>query len=179
LPDVSNPTNDNKRSDDRQIDIDRRNSPVRVEILDDIIGCCSLRNRRKYPGRLTPASTPPLPSAFTRSALDLTIAPFRGDARIFDPVNYDAGQAFADEARAAAIEVLKYASVRDSERRPNFAILTPSVFTHPEPIDRQSWRIHLDAHGARAICEMPQVSLAFGRDTFSADVRIAGMAWER
>ena len=112
-------------------------------------------------------------------ALDMTIAPFRDNARIFDPANYDAGQAFADEARNAAIEVLKYASVRDPERRPNFALLKPAVFTHPEPVDRQSWRIHFDTNGARAICEMPRLSLAFGRDTFDADVRIVGMVWDR
>jgi hypothetical protein len=112
-------------------------------------------------------------------ALDMTIAPFRDDTKIFDPVNYDAGQSFADEARGAAIDVLKYASVRDPEKRPNFALLKPHVFLQPEPVDRQSWRIHLDANGARALSEMPTCSLAFGHDTFGADVRIAGMVWER
>ena len=112
-------------------------------------------------------------------ALDMTMAPFRDDAKIFDLAHYDAGQFFADQARAAAINVLKYTSVRDPEERPNFALLKPTVFTQPEPVDRQSWRIHLDANGARALCEMPKLSLAFGRDTFGADVRIKEMMWER
>jgi hypothetical protein len=109
----------------------------------------------------------------------MTLASFRDDAKIFDLANYDAGQSFADEARRATIDVLKYPSLRDPEKRPNFALLKPAVFTHPEPVDRQSWRIHLDANGARALCEMPRHLLAFGRDAFGADVRIADMTWER
>jgi len=111
--------------------------------------------------------------------LDMTLEPYKSDAAIFHLTSYEASQAFADEARAAGIEILRYLSVRDPEHRPNFALLTPSTFTHPEPVGRQSWRIHLDAHGARAICEMPQVSLAFTRETFGADIRIKEMAWER
>lgn len=111
--------------------------------------------------------------------LDMTLEPYRDDATIFHLSNYDAGQLFADEARAANIDILKYLSVRDPERRPNFALLKPAVFTHPEPVDRQSWRIHLDANGARAICEMPRLSFAFGRETFSADTRIKELIWER
>jgi hypothetical protein len=111
--------------------------------------------------------------------LDMTAAPFRGDAKLFDLSNYDASQSFADEARTAAIDVLKYVSVRDPERRHNFALLKPDVFTNSEPVDRQSWRIHFDANGVRALCEMPQLSLAFGRDAFAADVRMTGMTWER
>jgi RES domain len=111
--------------------------------------------------------------------LDMTLEPYRDDAAIFHLTSYETSQAFADDARTAGIEVLKYVSVRDPERRPNFALLKPSVFTHPEPVDRQSWRIHLDSHSARAICEMPQVSLAFGREVFAADIRIREMVWER
>lgn len=110
---------------------------------------------------------------------DMTVDPYKSNVAIFDLTSYDASQSFADDARAAGIDILKYSSVRDPEHRPNFALLTPSVFTHPDPVDRQSWRIHLDSHGARALCEMPQVSLAFGRETFAADTRIKTMVWER
>jgi hypothetical protein len=112
-------------------------------------------------------------------ALDITAEPFRSDASIFEPVDYNGGQAFADQARQAAIEIIKYPSVRDPEKRPNLAILKPTAFSHPEPVDRQSWRIHLDANGARALREMPPRSIAFGRDTFSADSRIAEISWDR
>jgi RES domain len=111
--------------------------------------------------------------------LDITAETFRGDASIFEPADYSASQAFANEARRAAIAIIKYPSVRDPERRPNLAILKPAAFSHPEPVDRQSWRIHLDANGARAVCEMPSRSIAFGRETFSADFRIAGITWDR
>lgn len=111
--------------------------------------------------------------------LDMTLEPHKSDRDIFHLTSYEASQAFADEARAAGIDILKYLSVRDPEHRPDFALLTSSVFTHPEPVDRRSWRIHFDAHGARALCEMPHVSLAFGRETFAADTRIKDMVWER
>jgi hypothetical protein len=111
--------------------------------------------------------------------LDMTLEPYKSDAAIFHLTSYEASQAFADEARAAGIEILKYLSLRDPEHRPDFALLTPSVFTHPEPVDRQSWRIHLDRNGARALCEMPLLSLAFDRETFGADIRIKDMVWER
>ena len=111
--------------------------------------------------------------------LDMTTEPYKSDGAIFHLTSYEASQAFADEARAAGVEILRYLSVRDPEHRPNFALLKPSIFTHPEPVDRQSWRIHLDSHGARAICEMPRLTLAFDRGTFSADTRIKDMVWER
>jgi hypothetical protein len=111
--------------------------------------------------------------------IDMTLEPYRDDATIFHLSDYDASQSFADDARAADIDILKYLSVRDPERRPNFALLKPSTFAHFEPIDRQSWRIHLDANGARAICEMPRLWFAFGRETFSEDTRIKAIVWER
>lgn len=110
--------------------------------------------------------------------LDMTVEPYRSDAAIFHLSNYEASQSFADDARAAKIEILKYLSVRDPERRAAFALLQPA-FADFEPVDRQSWRIHLDANGVRAICEMPRLTLAFGRETFSADERIKEMVWER
>ena len=112
-------------------------------------------------------------------AIDISAEPFRGDLGLLDPIDYSASQAFADVARGAAIVIIKYPSVRDPEKRANLAILKPAAFSHPEPVDRQSWRIHLDANGARALCEMPSRSIAFGRDTFSADSRIAAIAWDR
>jgi hypothetical protein len=111
--------------------------------------------------------------------LDMGVEPHSNDPAIFELENYAASQAFADKARSAKIEIIKYNSVRDPEHRPNFAILSPSAFANHEPAARQSWRIHLDAYGARAMCEMPSLSIAFEHDVFGADRRIREVAWER
>lgn len=66
----------------------------------------------------------------------MTVEPCRSDAAIFHLTSYEAGQSFADDARGAEIEILKYLSVRDPEHHPNYALLQLSVFTHPEPVDR-------------------------------------------
>jgi hypothetical protein len=98
---------------------------------------------------------------------------------ILDPVDYTAGQALSEIARETAIELIKYASVRAADHRANLAVLTPAAFAKSEPTDRQSWRIYLDRHGARAMCEAPKLLLSFGRDAFNADSRMAAFVWDR
>lgn len=115
----------------------------------------------------------------TERALDLTAPNFVDAEKLHHLVDYAASQAFADSARQASIEVLKYRSVRDSQGQPNFAILSPRAFAQNEPVDRQSWKIHLDFNGVRALCEAPRLSLAFDRDAFSRDPRLAGFNWVR
>ena len=114
-----------------------------------------------------------------RRAIDLTAFAADEIADILDPVDYTAGQKFSESAREAGIELIKYPSVRDSDHRANLAMLSPAAFAKPEPTGRQSWRIYLDGNGARAICEAPNLSLAFGRDAFDADPRMAAFVWDR
>jgi hypothetical protein len=115
----------------------------------------------------------------TERTLDLTVGPFVDHASLYDLVDYSSTQVFADFARQAGIEIIKYKSVRDPEQRPNFAILTPKAFAESEPVDRQSWKLHLDPNGVRAVCEAPRVSIAFNRDAFSADPRMKDFNWTR
>lgn len=115
----------------------------------------------------------------TQRTLDLTVRPFIEHAQLYDLVEYTTAQALADSAREAAIEVLKYTSVRDPERKPNFAILSARAFARNEPVDRQSWKLHLDSNGVRAVCEAPRMSIAFDRDAFSADPRMKDFIWRR
>ncbi|MGQ0686932.1 RES family NAD+ phosphorylase [Bradyrhizobium sp.] len=112
-------------------------------------------------------------------ALDLTAFAVGEVVGILDPADYSAGQALSERAREAGIELIKYPSVRDPDRGANLAVLTPAAFATREPTGRQTWRIYLDGNGARAICESPNTSLAFGRDAFDADPRMSGFAWER
>ena len=95
------------------------------------------------------------------------------------PTKLEACQAIADAARAANIDVIRYASVRDPKHRLNVALLTCRAFSGRQETARQTWRIHLGSGGARTQCEMPKLSLDFDRAAFAGDPRIAKMVWER
>jgi hypothetical protein len=82
--------------------------------------------------------------------------------------------------RAAAVDIIRYASVRDPGRGINLAILTRRGFTKPEPVAVQTWRVHIRNTGVHALCEArPMSRTAFDRTTFAADPRIARMKWNR
>jgi RES domain len=116
----------------------------------------------------------------TKSGIDLTRPPFDAYRVVWThPTNYSPCQDLADAARGAGVDVIRYRSARTREETFNLALLSCRAFAKGEIVDRQTWRIHLSAAGARAICEMPRVHLAFDRSTFSADPRIVGMRWER
>jgi len=135
----------------------------------------------------------------TAAGLDLTGPPFDRDREVWThPTDYARCQAFADVARSAGVDVLRYPSARDGRaealRYPtardvkaegprsaarNVALLECRAFSSRAPLDRQTWRLHLGENGVRAICAFPDTRLEFTRDTFARDPRIAGMRWER
>ncbi|MBN9063956.1 MAG: RES family NAD+ phosphorylase [Rhizobiales bacterium] len=116
----------------------------------------------------------------TDAALDLTRPPFdRNRAQWTDLLDYAPCQAIADAARAAAVAIIRYESVRDGERRANLALLTPRAFTGREPTRFETWRIRIGAFGAQVIREFPTERIEYGRDAFSADPRLKEMRWER
>jgi hypothetical protein len=115
----------------------------------------------------------------TSAGLDLTASPFDADvARWTDLTDYAACQDLADRAREASVEVLRYRSARDP-RGINLAILTCRAFASREPVERQTWRLHLGSGGVRAVCDFPEDRREFDRAAFAADPRIAGLRWER
>jgi hypothetical protein len=116
----------------------------------------------------------------TGRAIDLAKSPFDAHRDIWvHPTQYDECQNLADAARAEAIDVTKYQSARDPERRINVAILRCRAFAKPEEVARQTWRIHFSASGARAIREFPKLVLNYDRDAFAADPRVARTKWNR
>jgi hypothetical protein len=119
----------------------------------------------------------------TAAALDLTrtTALARDRAIWKDRLDYTGCQDLADHARGAGVEVLRYESVRDpvTTRGINIAILTCRAFAARKPVARQTWHIHLGAHGARAMCDFPEARRGFGRDAFADDPRIAALQWDR
>jgi len=116
----------------------------------------------------------------TKNAIDLTRGRFTAHSAAWsDPVDYSQCQALAETARTAAIEIIRYRSVRDPKHGANLALLTCRVFKKPQPVGLQTWRIRLSAAGAQAICESPKYGLGFDRETFAADPRVAALKWDR
>ena len=116
----------------------------------------------------------------TKRAIDLTRGQYAVDkARWIHPTDYNHCQTFADAARLAEIEVIRYASVRDPGRGINLALLTCKVFSKPNPIDQETWRIHLSEAGVQAIRESPKFGITFDCKTFADDPRIAKLRWIR
>jgi hypothetical protein len=107
-------------------------------------------------------------------AVDLARPPFDAKARVWMHVqNYGPCQDFADHAREAGVDTIVYASVRDPEHRPAYAVLTPRVFAAAKPAKYQSWHIRIGAEGGFATCEAPKRGLSFPRDVFRADPRLS------
>lgn len=127
-------------------------------------------------GEFTAFSVPTM----TERGLDLMAAPMSADKAAWTHLtDYGPCRVLADAARAAGIAAIRYQSVRDPAAGPNVAILACAAFARDEPAERQTWRIHLSASGARAVCEFPDARLEFPRGAFAADPRIADLRWER
>lgn len=121
----------------------------------------------------------------TARLLDLTCEPLSQDGALWsDPTDYTPCQAFADAARAAEADAIRYRSVRDPARGANLAILACRAFAGPaagdrQILERQTWAIRLSPTGVQALCEFPRQRLEFRRDAFAADPRIAALTWDR
>lgn len=116
----------------------------------------------------------------TTGGLDLTLPPFDRDAPLWvHPTTYRACQDIAEAARGAGVQVIRYRSARDPGGGLNLAVLACAAFGSREPLERQTWRMHLDSSGVRAICINPPLRLEFDRTAFARDPRIAALEWER
>lgn len=116
----------------------------------------------------------------TRKAIDLTKGKFLADtSKWMHLTDHGYCQALADVARAAKVEIIRYASVRDPGQGMNVALLTCRAFVKSKPMAQQTWRIHISDAGAQAICEAPKSGITFDRDAFAKDPRIAGLRWLR
>ena len=113
-----------------------------------------------------------------RTGIDLTRSPFARDASKWTaPVDYRHCHALADAARDAHVDVIRYQSARASGV--NIALLSCKAFAEPAPLEPHTWRLHFGAIGVRAIGDLPEHRLAFDRDAFASDPRIAGLNWDR
>ena len=87
----------------------------------------------------------PSPQTVFRAAIDgrlvdLTQAPFkRARADWTDPDHYAASQGFAQVARQANVEAIRYESVRDPEHAGAVAVLRPACFKPRKPLEQRIW----------------------------------------
>jgi hypothetical protein len=115
----------------------------------------------------------------TSRGVDLIAEPLVAEReRWTDRTDYSSCQDLADTARSAGAEVIRYESARDPGGV-NIALLTCAAFSVTAPLERQTWRLHFDRHGARALCAHPARRLEFDRRFFAGDPRIASLRWER
>jgi RES domain len=116
----------------------------------------------------------------TERALDLTHPPFSAARPLWtDPVAYGPCQDFADRARQAEADLIRYESVRDPEHDANLAVLSPSAFATREPEQFETWRLRVGPFGAQVMREFPAERYQFDRDAFAADPRLVDMVWKR
>ncbi len=104
----------------------------------------------------------------TDAAIDLMSKPFSDAANLWThPNDYEACQQLEEAARAESIGLIRYASVRDPEHRPNAAILSCAAFAAATPTQNQTWRLWFNKTGVHTICE-------FRGERFG----IPALAWE-
>ncbi len=116
----------------------------------------------------------------SKAALHLMRPPLDSDAAYWtDLENYEPCQTLAEQARAAAIDLIRYRSVRDPAHDCALALLTPAPFVSAEPIRFETWRMRVGPFGVQAIREFPAERYEFARTAFAADRRITNMRWER
>ncbi|MTH94791.1 RES family NAD+ phosphorylase [Roseibium sp. RKSG952] len=108
------------------------------------------------------------------ACLNLTTGVLSQDAVLWThPTDYAACQSLADCARETGAEIIRYQSVRDPNLGNNVAVLSCRAFTRSEPVDRESWRIHLTRTGAQAVREHPRLGVEYPLRSFSGDPRLA------
>jgi hypothetical protein len=72
--------------------------------------------------------------------VDLTQAPFkRSHADWAHPDDYSPSQSFARVAREAAVDAIRYESVRDPKHGAAVAVLQPSCFRPRKPLEQDTW----------------------------------------
>jgi hypothetical protein len=101
-------------------------------------------------------------------AIDLSAPPFDRDiSKWRDPDDYTACQVLAAAAREAGAQLIRSLSARDSEARPNVALLDPAGFAARTPSYRQTWHFRFERGRLSAIAAFPGGgSFTFGPETF-------------
>ena len=88
-------------------------------------------------------------AAIDANMVDLTAPPFkRCRAEWTDPRSYQASQHFAEIARQADIDAIRYESVRDPQHAGAVAVLRPSCFKPRKPLEQRIWLLTVSREAA-------------------------------
>jgi len=88
-------------------------------------------------------------AAIDANMVDLTAAPFkRRHAEWTDPNSYTASQRFAEIARQADIDAIRYQSVRDPLHAAAVAVLQPACFKPRKPLEQRIWLLTVSRQAA-------------------------------
>jgi hypothetical protein len=88
-------------------------------------------------------------AAIDANMVDLTAAPFkRSRLEWTDPRNYTASQRFAEIARQANVDAIRYESVRDPQHAGAVAVLRPSCFKPRQPLEQRIWLLTVSREAA-------------------------------
>jgi hypothetical protein len=132
---------------------------------------------KEAPGAALPAK-PTEYTAFkvrvkTQALSDLTQPPLDADAAKWtDRTTYGPCQDFADVAREAEIEAIRYTSVRDPDEGNNIAVLSLKAFASTKPEAKQTWYIYLRPQRVQVWCEHPKYEREYANAWFAADLRV-------
>jgi len=89
---------------------------------------------------LGPASQTVFRASITGRLVDLTELPFkRSRAAWTNPKDYGTCQSFAQVARTANVDAIRYESVRDPEHAGAVAVLRPACFKPRKPLEQRIW----------------------------------------
>jgi hypothetical protein len=109
----------------------------------------------------------------TKAAINLTAKPFSDASDIWmHPSDYEPCQQLEEIARVEDIQLIRYASVRDPEHKPNAAILTCEAFAAPAPTQNQTWRLWFNKTGVHAICEFHGQKFSIPPSHWQSDDRV-------
>ena len=126
--------------------------------------------RRRFFDASPSTPLPRTPGAYTAFAvlvrapvaIDLTVSPAAEEgANWNDADDYSDCLDLADRVRSAGCELIRYASARHPEARPNIAVLSCRAFEGAEPTRFQTWALFLRPGRAQARREHPKLSLEF------------------
>jgi len=110
----------------------------------------------------------------TQALSDLTKPPLNKDEATWtDLTNYGPCQDFADVARKAGIEAIRYKSVRDPDEGKNVAVLSLEAFASTKPEGTQTWHIYLRPQLVQVWREHPKYEREYSNEWFAADPRVA------
>lgn len=132
---------------------------------------------KEAPGAVLPAK-PTEYTAFmvrvkTQALSDLTQPPLdKDEAKWTDLSHYAPCQDFADVAREAGIEAIRYTSVRDPDEGKNIAVLSLRAFVGTKRQAKQTWYIYLRPQRVQVWREHPKYEREYANAWFAADPRV-------